>query len=129
MKNIIIVEDDKSMQAVYRVYFKDQTGKYNVEFADNGMVGYKKIHAIAYDLIVLDMVMKDMPGDSLFAVVDFDTKNKETPVIVISVLSRSDAGVEYILERKNTDYLKKPITKEQLFEKIKYMLTDKSGDK
>ena len=68
------------------------------------------------------MIMDKFSGDSVFAVARGDSKNKETPVIVVSVLDSSDDMVFFVLEDGNATYLHKPITKDALMDKIEEAL-------
>ncbi len=121
-KQILIVEDDESMRAFYGDFFRDQAGKYEADIVDNGVTAFKKLQEKVYDVVVLDMIMENLPGDSLFAIMRDSSKNKETPVIVVSVLDASDFAVDFILNKDRTAFLQKPITRELLFEKIKSLM-------
>ncbi|MFC2149223.1 response regulator [Candidatus Auribacterota bacterium] len=120
-KCILIVDDDKDMRHLYSSFFSGDE-RYEIDTASGGKAGYGKLKEKKYDLVILDMIMEDMAGDSLFAAVQKDSKNTDTPVIVVSVLCISDNAVDFILRRKNTGYLKKPIIREQLFDKVELFL-------
>ena len=120
-KQILIVEDDEKMRWIYGDFFQDQTGKYEVDMVDNGVTAYKKLQEKVYDVVVLDMIMEKLTGDSLFAIMRDSSKNQNTPVIIVSVLYASDFAVDFILNKDRTAFLQKPITKELLFAKIEAM--------
>jgi len=117
-KRILIVEDDLSMQMFYNTAFEGFSDKYNVEIASNSMAAFRRLREDKFDLVILDIIMEAIQGDSLFACMKKTSKNENTPVVVISVLDQDDSAVKFILDRENTEYLQKPITKEQLFSKI-----------
>ena len=121
-KKILIVEDDKCMQDIYRNFLREYVGVYDMEIVDGGIPGYRELREKKYDLVILDVLMEDMSGDSLFALIANSSKNVDIPVIVVSVLSPKDSAITFILNRENTSYLSKPVTAEQLIHKIKEVL-------
>ena len=120
MKHILIVEDDPNMQMIYKSMFEEKTGEYEIEIESDARKAFRKVSENKYDLILLDIIMEPMDGESFFACIRQDPEKKTTPVIVISVLD--SAGLDYMKKLEKVDFLQKPVTSEQLFEKIDSML-------
>src|SRR5688572_26618795 len=85
MKKILVVEDDQTLQKVYRAVLAKEGFK--VEVASDGLEGLMKAEADEPDLIVLDMLMPNMTGIEFLKA--YDIKNKHPKVKVIA-FSNSD---------------------------------------
>lgn len=115
IKRIMIVEDDESTQEIYRDIF-DKERRYFVNIVDTAESALKALRADAYDLVLLDIIMEPMAGDSFLIYLRKDPRTANIPVIVVSVL-----GEEILKTLRKIDRVKilqKPITKEVLFKKI-----------
>jgi DNA-binding response OmpR family regulator len=128
MPKILIVEDEPNM----RMGLKDnlEFEGYNVDFADNGEDGLKKILENKYDLILLDVMMPKMSG------LDVCRKAREksitTPIILLTAKGEE---VDKIvgLEIGADDYVTKPFSLRELLARIKAILrrsekVDAKGD-
>lgn len=116
VKFLLIIDDDKDMQEMYRIYFSGQD-RYAIDIESNAEIGLKKITQKKYDLIILDIVMEPMSGDAFFFCVRSRKKTATLPILVVSVLNRYT--LEPLKKINHVSFLQKPITKEQLMEKIK----------
>ncbi|MFH1653666.1 MAG: response regulator [Pseudomonadota bacterium] len=120
MKKILIVEDDKDMQEVYRSFFEDEKEKYEIAVMDDATDALTVLKDGGYDLVVLDIIMEPMTGDSFFVYAKDDIKTMNIPIIIVSVLSQD------IMTNLNHigkfEYLQKPISKEQLINKIEDLI-------
>lgn len=115
MKRILIVEDEKDMQDIYRDMFEDQS-KFEIDIENGTMPALRKLATKSYDLIILDIVMEPIAGDSFFIYLRSDSKTASIPVLVVSVL-----GPDIMDKLRRVDhahYLQKPIKREQLFETL-----------
>ncbi len=120
MRKILIVEDEKDMQEIYRDLFEGQA-KYEVDIESGTMPALRKLTAKNYDLIILDIIMEPIAGDSFFVYLRSDNKTSSIPVLVVSVL-----GPEIMEKLRRVDhafYMQKPVTKEKLFEKLDDIIT------
>jgi DNA-binding response OmpR family regulator len=126
MPKILIVEDEPNM----RMGLKDnlEFEGYEVDFADNGEDGLKKILESRYDLILLDVMMPKMSG------LDVCKKAREksitTPIILLTAKGEE---VDKIvgLEIGADDYVTKPFSLRELLARIKAILrrSEKSDSK
>lgn len=119
MKRIMIVEDDKDMQEIYRVMF-DRESNYSMAIFEDAEEALKHLREEKFDLVVLDIIMEPMTGDSFFVHARNDVKMRRIPIIVVSVLKKNT--LEFLATLGNFHYLQKPITKTELFAKIDSIL-------
>jgi CheY-like chemotaxis protein len=84
---ILIVDDNKSVQALYNLGLKDEI--YDKKFADNGKAALEMHESWHPDLIVMDIMMPVMSGfQALKAIRDGEKKGgKTTAVVVATALS------------------------------------------
>jgi DNA-binding response OmpR family regulator len=61
-KNVLIVDDDKSITTVYKMMLEEQG--YNVHTASSGKEAISLTEA-SYDLIILDIKLPDITGDEM----------------------------------------------------------------
>jgi twitching motility two-component system response regulator PilH len=119
-KKILIVEDQKDMQTIYASYFAGEKG-YSIEIASDGQRAIRKLDLGPFDLVIMDVIMDPMPGDTLFVYLKSVAETKNIPIIVVSVL-----GQELLQGFKKVEgevhLLQKPITKVALFEEIDRIL-------
>ena len=118
-KKILIVEDSEDMQVIYRDMFEGEDG-YEIDIVGGVEDAEKKLGSAAYDLVVLDIIMEPVGGDTLFFRLREAEETKELPVIVASVLTPSIT--EAIKQHGHVEVLQKPVKKEALFEQMKEMI-------
>ena len=116
-KRILIVEDDEDMLEIYRNMFDKKKDKYQIETVTDARLGFKKLEEGEFDLVILDIIMEPMPGDTFFLCVRNDKKLRNVPVIVVSVLDPNDM-IGQFKKVNHVGFLQKPITEDQLFEKV-----------
>ena len=62
-KKVAIVEDDIAIAQMYRIKFESEG--YNVETAENGILGLEMVEAFQPDILLLDLMMPEMNGDEM----------------------------------------------------------------
>ncbi|MFC1804433.1 response regulator [Candidatus Omnitrophota bacterium] len=118
-KKILIVEDDRGMQQIYRDMFKERSRNYTIEIKDDAESAIKRLEQEAFDLIILDIIMEPMGGDSFFVYLRRG-KMLDVPILVVSVLSPS--SLKNLKKIDHVSFLQKPIKEDQLFKRIKEIL-------
>jgi CheY-like chemotaxis protein len=108
------------MQQIYEAMFNDD-GKYEVEIIGDAAAALKRLKAGKFDLVVLDIIMEPMSGDSFFVHARNDVKLKHIPILAVSILKQDT--LHFLETLGNFHYLQKPITKEGLFKKMEEILT------
>ena len=116
MKRILIVEDDKDMQEIYRDIFKGEEAKYSIDIEGDAEQALQRIEKEAFDLVILDIIMEPMSGDSFLVHLRNRPKTKKVPVIVVSILK--DQTLAALKQLGNVYFFQKPITKEKILAKV-----------
>jgi len=119
----ILVVDDEPDIVTYLTTVLEDNG-YKTESAVNGLEGMEKLKSIKPDLVLLDMSMPEKSGVKMYREIRQDPETKELPVIMVTGLSRDFE--KFISTRKQvpppTDYVAKPIEKDEFLEKVKKAL-------
>lgn len=114
MKELLIIEDDLEMQEFYKDMLQGE--QFTVTLASNADEGLKKTKEKKYDLVILDILMEGVTGDRVFAMLRKDSRYKEVPIIMASVLDEKTYRCFQAL--KNVSFLEKPFNKERLLGEI-----------
>lgn len=102
----ILVVDDNRMNRLKLSHVLQQQG-HSVAQAENGQEALDMLHAAAYDVVLLDIMMPEMDGHEVLARMKADKHLREIPVIVISAVDEVDSAVRCI-EMGAEDYIPKP---------------------
>lgn len=114
---IAAVDDDIIVQALIKKTFSGY--EWPVDTFDDGRDFLKVLKNDMFDLIFLDLMMPDVNG---FAVLQYIKENRiETPVIVLSALSRKESVVK-ALDFGIKSYMVKPLKPDGLITKTKEIL-------
>src|SRR6185436_16406535 len=111
-----VVDDDDSIRSLLQQEFTE--AGYNVEEASNGKLALEKIRANRPDLIILDIMMPEMNGFDVAAVLKNDPQTMDIPIIVLSIVQDKARGYRIGVDR----YLTKPIDTAQLFKEVGTLL-------
>ncbi len=115
-KKIMIVEDEKAYHDLYRIMFEGKD--YDIDYAYDGNEAMHALEQNIPDLIILDMLLDMITGDTFFLHIKGMPKYAEIPVIIISAFSKK----QYKNLRKidpNLVYIEKAyLTKEKLLEEV-----------
>lgn len=116
MKNILILEDEVDMQEIYRDMFKNSSQEYRIEVIGNAEHALKRLNEKKFDLLIVDIIMEPMSGDTFFVYVRNNPELAQLPIIVISVLNPETLSL--LKQINHVSFMQKPITKERLFKEI-----------
>ena len=113
---ILVVDDDNGIRSL----LKQELGEagYNIEEAANGKEAINKIRAIRPDLVILDVMMPEMNGFDVAAIMKNDPSTMEIPIIILSIVEDKSRGFRIGVDR----YLTKPIDTSLLFSEIGHLL-------
>ena len=117
MKNVLVIEDDKSISDLLKIHLTDLNCE--VKQAADGEEGLK--HAIndRYDLIVLDLMLPKLDGLEICK--EVRRKDIYTPVLMLT--SKSEEFDKVLgLEVGADDYLTKPFNPRELVARVKAVL-------
>lgn len=88
-KKIIIVEDNTSLAEIYKTRL--ELLGYTCFIAYNGITGLYFIQKEIPDLVLLDIMIPDIPGDKVLETIRKSTWGKDIKVLVVSNLNESEA--------------------------------------
>ena len=114
--HILVVDDDDGIRKLVRQFLNEN--KYLVTTADSAEDAQEKIKFVEFDLIVLDVMM---PGKSGLEFLQDNTKNINTPTILLTARGESEDRIKG-LEIGADDYLPKPFEPKELILRIKSIL-------
>jgi two-component system alkaline phosphatase synthesis response regulator PhoP len=122
MSKILIIDDESDVREIIR-YNLTKEG-YEVDIAEDGLKGIKKVGEFNPDLIILDMMMPGMDGVEVCHQIRSSTKYNH---IIICFLSARNEDYSQVagLESGADDYLAKPVSPRVLVSKVKSLLRRK----
>ncbi len=115
-KTIMIVEDEQSFHDLYTAMLEDMD--YGIIHAYDGDDALSKLEEEKPDLIILDIVLDMMTGDTFFLYLKSMPEFADIPVIVISSFPKQNYKSLKDVE-PNLVFLDKTVTNEKLIEEIK----------
>jgi CheY-like chemotaxis protein len=113
---ILVVDDDDGIRSLLKQELNE--AGYNVEEAANGKEAISKIRSVRPDLVILDVMMPEMNGFDVAAILKNDPQTMEIPIIILSIVQDKSRGFRIGVDR----YLTKPIDTELLFSEIGHLL-------
>jgi DNA-binding response OmpR family regulator len=82
-KKILVVDDEHNITAFLKSYLED-TGKYEVRIENSGEMGFRTAKSFQPDLILLDVMMRDMGGDGVADKIKNDPALQRTPIVFMT---------------------------------------------
>lgn len=79
---ILLVEDNRSVRELFKVLLEGEG--YEIHEAENGLDGLKKADQYQPDLMILDLMMPDVDGESVLERIRSRPGLGETPILVVS---------------------------------------------
>ncbi|MCG6134315.1 MAG: PAS domain S-box protein [Nostoc sp. LLA-1] len=122
-KTILIVDDDINIRELLRQQLENEG--YNVREAKNGMNAIQQIKIARPDLILLDVMMPQISGFDVAAVLKNDPLTADIPIIILSIIENKERGYHIGIDR----YLTKPIDSEKLINEIGLLLSQGTSSK
>lgn len=116
---ILLIDDDVELLQMMSIIL--EKAGFQVDKADDGLVGISMAEKKVPDLIILDVMMPGMDGITLCRVIRERGELKRTPILILSARNDSDSVMRGMDAGAN-DYLPKPILHHDLVTKVKTML-------
>lgn len=119
---ILVVEDDKNIREYLEESLKE--AGYSVKGTGDGAVALKMVRDAAPDLIVLDLGIDSIAGETVCAEV-----KKEHPTLPIIILTAKNTTPDIVhgLDLGADDYISKPFETEELLARIRSRLKQKGS--
>lgn len=115
MAHILIIEDDKDIANLLELTLKHN---YEVTIAHDGKEGYAYIKDNTFDLIILDLMMPYINGETLLSEIKEHTSSK---VIIITAKHELEHKVN-LLTLGADDYITKPFYQEEVLARVMVQL-------
>ncbi|MTJ79424.1 MAG: response regulator [Telmatospirillum sp.] len=110
---ILVVDDGITMRLYYRSVL--EAAGFEVEEATNGVEGYEKALASAFDLMIVDINMPKMDGYAMLRAIRTDPALCAVPAVTIST-EASERDAQQALRAGANFYLVKPVGSKELTE-------------
>lgn len=120
--HILVVDDDTRIRSLLQKFLADNG--YRTTVAGTAEEARKKLSALEFDLIVLDVMM---PGETgLELTQSLREKSNPVPILLLTALADVDHRIEG-LQTGADDYLPKPFDPQELLLRINYILKRQSA--
>jgi signal transduction histidine kinase/DNA-binding response OmpR family regulator len=120
---ILVVDDEANIRELLTQEFVE--AGYDVRTASNGREAVAMVRRERPDLVVLDVMMPEMNGFDVAAVLKNDPGTMDIPIVVLSIVQDRDRGFRLGVDR----YLTKPIDTDLLFREVGALIEQKKSHK
>lgn len=117
---ILVIDDDEVSLEIMKTYLQ---GVYDVHVVSSGKLALEFLATRTVDLILLDYMMPEMDGPTVFQHIRKDFPLSLVPIIFLTGVSEKELVIKG-LELYPTDYLLKPIDQTVLLDRVRKILAD-----
>jgi len=115
---ILLIDDEKNILRSYELALQS-AGINNIIACNSGLVAKEIVQTQNIELIILDMMMPEIPGDELLD--EFTDEYPEIPIIMVTCINSLEKAVECI-HHGAAEYMVKPVDINKLLDKVhKYL--------
>lgn len=125
MARIFVIDDDE--QLLRMVGMMLERGGHTITLVNDPLEGLEKIKEDKPDLLVLDVMMPNMSGHDLAREIRKDKNIVDLPILVLTARSQ-EIDKATALKSGADDYLSKPVTSQELIERVDALLTKSNGN-
>lgn len=122
-KTILVVDDDAHIRQLLRQELEAEG--YEVKEAIDGMNAIAQVKTAQPDLIILDVMMPQINGFDVAAVLKNDPQTMGIPIIILSIIEDKQRGYRLGIDR----YFTKPVNTEGLLKDIGLLLSQGTSKK
>jgi two-component system alkaline phosphatase synthesis response regulator PhoP len=123
-KRILIVDDEPDFSMIVQTYLEKEG--FATEVAYNGVEGFEKIKANPPDAIVLDVMMPEMDGYELCALLKKESAYANIPIVLLTAVADRVTSTKYShydgMSTEADDYLPKPASADDITQSVKRLL-------
>lgn len=120
---ILVVDDEANIRELLTQELTEVG--YRVQVAANGREALQMVREERPDLVVLDVMMPEMNGFDVAAVLKNDPTTMDIPIVILSIVQDRDRGYRLGVDR----YLTKPIDTDLLFREVGALIEQKKSHK
>jgi len=117
LQKILYVEDDEDIQRIVRMSL-ERIGKLSVEIVGNSMNAIEAMKAYQPDLVMLDWMMPEMDGPTLFRMMKEDSAVADLPVVFITAKA-SSRELEELIRMGAKGTISKPFSPKDLPDQLR----------
>lgn len=121
MAKIAIIEDDVAISQMYRIKFEAEG--YQVETAENGLLGLELIEKMQPDIVLLDLMMPEMTGAEMLQKLRKTEFGKVLKVIILTNMGEQEAPEIIKTLNISAFIVKADMTPRQVAELVKEQLS------
>jgi two-component system, chemotaxis family, chemotaxis protein CheY len=121
---VLVVDDMSTMRRIVKNVLK-QIGYSNIEEAENGQEGLKKLKTGGFGLVVSDWNMPVMMGIDMLRAIRADPELKSLPVLMVTAEAQKENIIEAV-QAGVSNYVVKPFTPDALLEKLQKIFAKKT---
>jgi two-component system copper resistance phosphate regulon response regulator CusR len=114
---LLLVEDERKVSDLVARALRAES--YAVDVAEDGQRGWDLVQSYEYDLIILDLMLPQLPGEELLRRVR--RNNPRVPILVLTARAATQDKVKNF-EAGADDYLTKPFAFAELIMRVKALL-------
>ncbi|TYB80279.1 sigma-54-dependent Fis family transcriptional regulator [Bizionia gelidisalsuginis] len=122
MSKILVIEDEAAIRRVLVKILSEENDKYQLEEAEDGLVGIEKIKREDFDLVLCDIKMPKMDGVEVLEAIK--KIKPEIPIVMISGHGDLDTAVN-TMRLGAFDYISKPPDLNRLLNTVRHALDKK----
>jgi signal transduction histidine kinase/CheY-like chemotaxis protein/ligand-binding sensor domain-containing protein len=115
-KSVLVVDDDPNIRSLLQQELTD--AGYSVRLAEDGRKALTLIREETPGLVILDVMMPEMNGFDVAAVLKNDPATMDIPIIILSIVEDKERGFRLGVDR----YLTKPIDTASLFHEVDVLM-------
>ncbi len=120
MKKVLVIDDNPTIVELIK-YAVNLQGSYQVITAYDGVQGLERVYAEQPDCVIIDVKMPRMDGYQLVRCLRGDPRTANTPLIILSAMSRNEDQMTGLLSGVD-EYLTKPFKPSALTAAIEHVL-------
>jgi DNA-binding response OmpR family regulator len=113
MPRILTVDDSKAIRSIVGKQVTELG--FEVDEAEDGLLGLAKLEEVSYDLVILDVTMPNLDGPGMLA--KMREQGNTTPVLMLTSESKKSIMVD-VMKSGISDYVLKPFKPEELKGKV-----------
>jgi two-component system response regulator MtrA len=119
---VLVVDDEANIRELVSVYLR--AAGFAIESAADGLAALERFHAVAPDLVLLDIMLPGMSGAEVCAQIRAESR---VPIVMLTARD-TDADKVSLLNSGADDYIVKPFSPPELVARVRAVLRRTTGD-